>query len=256
VTADDYLGRVAFMLRDLPWRTRRELVAELRAHLTELPADTDLEARLGAPEQYAADLRSAAGLERRRGAIAFLRARRPRSVILAALALTALGLAIGTVAWVQTYQPLAFGNGYSEPRGTIVAPAGGASVTFHEGASFRYSLEIRNTGRFAVRVLGVPYYPPLVSSVRLLMSGPTGHGGLDGPFRRFRPLDLPPGRTFFLVLRGVYDASCGSYASGGLTLFSELPVRFSFLWRTATAHIALPEKLAIVVPKGGGGSCR
>lgn len=254
MSSADYLRRVAFALRDLPWRLRREVLSELREHIAELPEATDLVGRLGTPEAYASDLREAADLERRRGPIAFLRARRPRNVILVVLALTAIGLAAGAVAWVDSYQPLAFGNGYSEPRGTVVAPAGGASVAFHEGAPFRYSLEIRNTGRFAVRVLGVPYFPPLVSSVRLLMSGPTRHGGMDGPFRPFRPLDLPPGRTLFLALRGVYDASCRSL--GGSTLFSALPVRFSFLWRTATAWIPLPETLAIVVPKGGGGACR
>ena len=79
MTAEDYLRRVDVAVRDLPWRTRRELNSELRGHLAELPADTDFVERLGTPERYAADLRSAAGLERRRGPIAFLRARRPRN---------------------------------------------------------------------------------------------------------------------------------------------------------------------------------
>jgi uncharacterized membrane protein len=60
VTAEDYVSRVAFELRDLPWGTRRELLSELRVHLDELPAGTDLAARLGPPEEYAADLRSLA----------------------------------------------------------------------------------------------------------------------------------------------------------------------------------------------------
>jgi hypothetical protein len=51
VTAEEYVRRVDFRLRDLPWRMRRDLIDELRGHLDELPADTDLAARLGPPEQ-------------------------------------------------------------------------------------------------------------------------------------------------------------------------------------------------------------
>jgi len=53
--AEDYVRMVAFELRDLPWRMRRDLVAELRGHLGELPAGTDLGERLGEPHEYAAD---------------------------------------------------------------------------------------------------------------------------------------------------------------------------------------------------------
>ncbi|MGH3054828.1 MAG: HAAS signaling domain-containing protein, partial [Gaiellaceae bacterium] len=75
MTPDEYLRNVGFWLNDLPWGMRRDLLSELRAHLDELPAGTDLRAELGPPEKYAGDLRSAAGLERRRGPIAFLGAR-------------------------------------------------------------------------------------------------------------------------------------------------------------------------------------
>jgi len=34
--AKEYVGRVDFALRDLPWRQRRDLVAELGAHLPEI----------------------------------------------------------------------------------------------------------------------------------------------------------------------------------------------------------------------------
>ena len=94
MSPDEYLRNVSYSLNDLPWGMRRDLVAELRAHLDELPPGTDLETRLGRPEEYAADLRSAAGLERRRGPIAFLRARRLRNLILVVLSLTLIGLGL------------------------------------------------------------------------------------------------------------------------------------------------------------------
>ncbi len=136
MTADEYLRNVSFWLGDLPWGQRQDLLAEIRAHLAELPADTDLEARLGTPDEYAADLRAAAGLERRRGPIAFLRARRPRNLILAVLALTVIGLAIGTVVWVDSYQPHR-NSGNTRLRaarlGMLRTPATARTVVFHKG---------------------------------------------------------------------------------------------------------------------------
>jgi hypothetical protein len=254
VTADDYVSTVAFELRDLPWSMRRDLVSELRGHLDELPPGTDLRKRLGTPQDYAADLRSAAGLERRRGLIAFLRARRPRNVVLTVVVLAAIGLAIGGVVWIDSYQPLTFGNSYRLPNGSVDAPAGGsASVVFHQGRPFELGLEILNTGRAAVRVLGVPYdgpgpyHFPVPYKARLRMFGPDRMGG-GGPLRPFHPFDLKPGMRAYLELDGAF-ARCGTWKGPGTNTQYDFPVRYSFLWKTATAEIPLPEALAIVYKK-------
>jgi HAAS domain-containing protein len=255
VTGEDYLREVGFGLRDLPWRMRRDLLAELHGHLEELPADTDLEARLGSPEEYAADLRSAAGLERTRGAIAFLRARRPRNLILAAVALTVIGLAIGAVEWVDSYQPIAFAGGTQFPPDSKPSVGqSGVTVTFRKGRPFEYGITIQNTGRFTVRVLGVPRSVTDFYSGRLLMSeDQTGH--LDErPLERFHPFDMKPGSFRWLVLQGVYACTTGMGrdtlpGAAGIT-WGAFPVRFSFLWRTATASIPLAEGLAFSFPKG------
>jgi hypothetical protein len=252
VTAEDYLRWVRFALRDLPWSIRRELISELRGHLEELPPGTDLTARLGAPESYAADLRSAAGLERRRGPIAFLRARRPRNLILTVVVLTATGLAIGAVEWIDSYQPLAFYFGEEPPLGVVEAPAGGSeSVVFHQGRPFRLGIDITNNGRFTVRILGAGYGPQRTPfSARLVMSGPMASSGFPGPFRRFHAFDMKPGEVRVLELEGVY-ANCREWdGQSGAETLSAFPVRYRFLWRTATADIQLPEELAIVFPKG------
>ena len=62
--ATTYLARVDAALADLPSEDRSELLEELAAHLDELAAEGDvaLETRLGTPEEYAAELRSSAGL--------------------------------------------------------------------------------------------------------------------------------------------------------------------------------------------------
>jgi hypothetical protein len=257
VTADDYLRMVAFELRDLPWRMRRDLISELRGHLGELPDDTNLHARLGKPHEYAAEMRAAAGLERRRGVIAFLRARRPRNLVLIVLALTVIGLAIGAVVWIDSYQPLATGNTAYGPLGSVASPTGdGVYVVFHQGKSFRYGTTIWNEGRYTVRVLGVPDFvrghlfgrPVLV---RLLLSAPTtfDYGGIPGPFTRFHPFDLPPGGQRGLMFVGTYDDPCPERGLGLSMGWESIPVRFRFLWRTRTVEIPLPEQVTFVFRK-------
>jgi hypothetical protein len=250
VTADEYLREVGFSLSDLPWGVRRDLLAELRTHLDELPPDSDLRAQLGPPELYANDLRSAAGLERRRGVVAFLRARRPRNLVLLVLALALIALAIGAVAWIDSYQPLAFGNVYQFPPGAKGAPGiEGESVVFRKGRPFALAMEVVNDGRFTVRVLGAPHasYLPWTAQLKMAIIHPTGR--YVGPYSRFHSFDLKPGQRRYLIFTGVFACHAGFTRGGALTL-SDFPVRFSFLWRKATTAIPLPEDLAIVFPKG------
>ncbi len=255
MTPDEYLRDVGYWLNDLPWGMRRDLLAELRAHLDELPPGTNLRAELGPPKAYAGDLRAAAGLERRRGPIAFLRARRPRNLILIAVALTLIGLGIGAVAWIDSYQPIAFAGGTQLP--VTAKPSvgqAGFSVVFRRGRPFEYGITIHNTGRFTVRVLGVPKSPLDFYSGRLLMSKDQT-GRLDErPLERFHPFDMKPGSFRWLLIKGVYACTTGmgrDTVAGGVSLTrSAFPVRFSFLWRTATVSIPLDEPLAFSFPKG------
>jgi hypothetical protein len=249
VTAEDYVRRVGFALVDLPWKTKRDLLAELREHLAELPHEMNLVERLGAPERYAAELRGAAGLDRRRGAIAFLRARRPRNLVLTAAALTVLGLAIGAVAWVDSYQPLVFAGATQDPLDSKPTPgAAGVTVVFHEGRPFLYGLSIHNDGRFTVRVLGIPKSVTDFYSGELLMSKDQT-GRLDErPLERFHPFDMRPGSFRWLVFKGVYACTTGIGAGAGVTR-AAIAIRYRFLWRTATAWIPLADPLSITFPK-------
>ena len=251
---EEYLRGVTFWLHDLPWRMRRDLLTEIRRHLDELPADTDLSARLGTPEEYAAELRSAAGLEHRRGPVAFLRARRPRNLILAVIALTVIGLAIGAAEWIDSYQPIAFAGGTQEPLDSKPSlGSAGVMVVFHKGRPFQYGISIRNNGRFAVRVLGVPRSVTDFYAGRVLVSQPNRFGN-ERPLERFRPFDLKPGEIRWLLLKGVYACTTGMGGSSRLGFTSvirgAIPVRFSFLWRTETALIPLGDPLTISFPRG------
>ncbi len=248
MTANEYTREVEWALSDLPWSQRRDLVAELRAHLAEFPADANLVERLGEPERYAAELRAAEHLERRRGPIAFIRARRPRNVILVVLLVVLVTLAIGAAKWVNTYQPLHGGNGASErPPGTHGQFGSDVqAVTIREGKPFALGETVWNTGRFTVRVLGVPFEPPVPWKARLLVAGP--HNLFVGRtrLRPFHPFDLGPGQAAYLILSGVWKCRRGGFAFGdtGRTIV-DFPVRYSFLWRTVTAEIPLGQMLAI-----------
>ena len=247
---DDYLRRVDAALSDLPWSVRRDLVAELKAHLEELP--TDEASRLGTPEEYAAEMRAAAGLERRRGAIAFLRARRPRTLILTVGLLTLSGLAIGAVVWIDSYQPIAFAGGTQWPLDakSSIGQAG-ETVVFRMGRPFQYGIVIQNTGRFTVRVLGVPRGVGDFYAGPLLMSKDTTPRMDEMPLERFHPFDMKPGSFRWLVFKGVLACTTGAGAPDTAVTREAFPVRFSFLWRTATALIPLEEPLTISFSKEG-----
>jgi hypothetical protein len=253
VRSRDYLRLVAYRLRDLPWRTRKELVSDLRAHLGEVPAGEDLVEKLGPPERYAADLRASAGLGQHHGPVACLRARRPRNLAIVAAVIAVGGLVIAAVVWVQSYQPIVFGDGSFFPANSQTSPAGDSvSVTYRDGRPFQLGITIRNSGAFSVRILGGPMPEPHAIypfSARLLVSGSLRNGGVHGPFTTFRPFDLNPGDGRLLLLRGVY-ANCRFYSGGTGEIIKDFQVRFRFFWRTTTARIPLPEELAIEIPKG------
>ena len=248
MTADEYVRRVSFWLSDLPWRTKNELLSELRGHLAELPPEADMRT-LGAPEQYAADLRAAAGLERRRGAIAFLRARRPRNLALVFLTLIVIGLAIGAVVWIDSYQPIVFAGVTQLPLDSKPTPgAAGVTVVFRKGHPFEYGITIHNDDRFTVRVLGIPRGPLDFFRGRLMMSKDQT-GRLDErPLERFHPFDLKPGSFRWLVFKGVYACTTGAQRGLGVTRL-DFSIRYGFLWRTATASIPLETPLSFTFPK-------
>lgn len=251
MTADDYVRQVAYGLRDLPWRQRRDLVSELKEHLAELPGDANLVERLGRPVQYAADLRAAAGLERRRGVIALLRARRPRNLILTVIALTAIGLAIGAVVWIASYQPIVYGDATQFPLdSTSSLGQPGVTVVFRKGRPFLYGVTIQNNRRFTVRILGVPTYHVTDFFTAGLFTNKPDPNENERPLEPFRPFDLHPGETRWLVWKGVYACTTGAdkYLE---TTWESIRVRYSFLWRTATAEIPLADPLEINFSKGG-----
>ena len=141
----------------------------------------------------------------------------------------------------------------------------GYTVYFHKGKPFQYGILIENSGRFAVRVLGAtaPGYSMPLGDFRpwvaghLLMSKTqsiTGIMGTDRVFLRFHPFDMQPGSFRLLLFRGVFRCN-GSQIMGkqdALT-YSDFPIRYSFLWRKATADIPIDQPLHISFAKEGCG---
>lgn len=245
MTKKQYLYWVGRELRDLPWKTRRSLLADLDSHLDEAPLD-----RFRPPQAYAAELRASAGLGRQHGPVAYLRARRPRNLALVVLALVVAALLAVGFTWVQSYQPLAIGAFGLRPDGSTSGALGEDVVVFHDGAPFRFGFSVRNEGSFGVRIASVPLTGILPFSARLFVSGPLERAReIPGPTTPFKPFDLEPGQDRMVILRGVFD-HCRDYAASTAVRIVSMPVRMSFLWRAETVDVSLNEPLVIQVPGG------
>ena len=245
MTREQYLNVVDFHLRDLPWRARKNLAADLRIHLNEIPAE-DLETRLGSPSTYAAEMRAAAGLAPRRGPVAFLRARRPRNLVFIAIMLGVLGASIGGVVWGRSYQPLGAGSTGLSPNPSTDGALNETVARFRDGKPFQYGFSMRNNGRFAVRVLDIPlrgFTQPF--AVRVFVDpSELGTGLIQQPFH---PFTLRPGHERFILLRGQY-ANCDQYVANAATIFYAMPVRTRFLLWTRTVELPLSYPLVIKMP--------
>lgn len=245
MSTDQYLASVEAHLTDLPWRLRKDLVADLHVHLDELPPGENLAARLGSPESYAGELRAAAGLGPRRGPIAFLCARRPRNLVFAITVLAVVGAVAGAVAWASNYQPLGPGSTGMSP---VVSGEGALDETvapFRNGKPFQIGFSVRNAGRFAVRILDVPLegHHPFVARTFTARSGERG----TGPPVPFKAFTLEPGRERLIVLRGRY-ANCSNWVAGSSVGYEAMPVRTRFLRWTHTVFVKLLTPLVIRMP--------
>lgn len=246
------------------------------------PADRDemlaLLAHVGDPAEIAAAAQDPADAPPPR------RRRRRLRIALVVLAIL-IALAAGTAAFAQTYQPLAFAAAdVLTPNSVNTYGEGGhgAWIGYHRGVGQRayyhpfFGVAFQNTGHFTVRVLGLGEYAPLLPVLRgwdtqLLMARGrfvdratrvpavrTGKRSVEhgyviqrrvwkrGPLQAFRPVDLAPGQIVMLVLWGHSSPNCHIRPYTGQTVPPQaFPVKYSFLWRTTTTHIALPSGLKV-----------
>ncbi len=176
--------------------------------------------------------------------IASVRAlRRPRVLIVTAVALGLIGIGVAGVLWVNSYQPIRLGTGVRWPQGSKPGIGEQAmEVTYRRGKPFAVAVPLVNTGRFTVHVTGMEPWDNLPVRAKLYLSG----------HRLFHPFDLAPGQEAFVELRGVYSARCHAAPPAGATTSATggFEVQYSFLWRTGNAEIALPEPLFVNPPKG------
>jgi hypothetical protein len=246
VTREEYLRDVEWELRDVPWKRRKQLVADLAAHLEETPPE-----ELDSPAAYATALRESAGLPQKGGLLVFLRARRPRNLVIVALLLVLVATLATGLAWVESYQPLAMGNFAIDPPGSRSGPTGEQAVSFRDGKPFEVGFSVLNKGAFTVHISAGPRYldaDPF--SVRLYVSGPLEHAHtIPGRLSPFHPFDLPPGQQRMLVLKGVFS-HCHDWGGGSSFVFDWFPVTFSFLWHTETVRIPASSPFVIQIPAG------
>jgi hypothetical protein len=247
LTGEEYLAAVEAHLNDLPWRARKNLATDLRVHLEEIPGGEDLEARLGSPGNYAAELRAAAGLRSARGPVAFLRARRPRNVAIAVGLLVAVGVVVVAVVWASSYQPLVTGSTSLSPIPSQEGALGETVAPYRNGKLFQYGFSIRNDGRFSVRILAAPLDQRFLPFRFRVFAEPSGSRGVSAHPQPFRPFTLSPGSEWLIVLRGRY-ANCHNYVASTSSGFDAMPVRARFLLWTRTVFVPLGAPLIINRP--------
>jgi hypothetical protein len=254
MTTKDYVKRVEWQLRDLPWKARRDLMRDLHGHLNELPDGQDAYSRFGAPESYAYELRAAAQLDPRRGLLGFLRARRPRNLLLAALVVATLGFVFGGLVWLSKYQPLRTGHISMDPQPSHTDALGETVATIRGQAPFRYGFSIQNVGRFSVRILDIPMLhdgTELPFSARAFVSAPVTYRGPEpepNGFRAFRPFDLGSGEERVIELRGAY-AKCRENQRGLSLIYDGFAIEERFHTWTHTVRVPLSEPLVIRYPQ-------
>jgi len=265
----DHLSRAA---HDLPRTGRQELLSEIEQHIRHAVRQTpcanrdemlSLLEQVGDPAEIAAaaDDQTDTSLERLPGPIASLRTS-PRKLIITLAALTMVGLAIGAAVWTQSYQPLALN--LEDPLTAYGESAHGEVAGYKNGHPF-LGFTIQNTGPFTVRVLGSATHNPALPvlrawSTRLMMARARWvHQPLLNPsqdicidpngrvlvwnqakIRAFRPVDLAPGHTLILLWLGHRHKPGVKGSLEGASPPVSLPVKYSFLWKTATAQIPVP----------------
>ncbi|HEV7680227.1 MAG TPA: hypothetical protein VGQ42_16820 [Candidatus Dormibacteraeota bacterium] len=257
--ADAYAVAVGRELRDLRRQRRRRLLDDLRRHLSELPAGSDLAATLGAPKRYAEDLRSSNGIAPPHGWGRVRRVPVRLRVALVLALITAVAASIGGV-WISQYQPLVRGLSYSLS-GTRADPVfGGASnvvVDFQQSAMYQFDFAVRNGGSVGVDVVDVPLQLlhgfPLVMEEVLVMP-PRAYCCRENA-RPFQPFSLAPGEERGLVFRSVME-HCQSFPDGGSISVSSLDLRFRVLGITKTQKVDLPAPLAVRMPGTDTPQCR
>lgn len=176
--------------------------------------------------------------------------------------------AIAAAVWIQSYQPLAFGRVGVVPVGsynTIGERGQVAWVGYRKGiggGSERpfFGVTIQNTGRFTVRLerpTGIygpdgPDRPVLRGwSSRLVMARYTrdhGSGWKRGPLEPYQPINLAPGQIVMIGYQGGWHDCQIKLPVGATTPPTSFPISYSFLWKTATAHISFPGGLTIDPP--------
>ncbi len=127
----------------------------------------------------------------------------------------------------------------------------GVTVVFRKGRPFLYGVTVKNGGRFPVRILGVPRDVSDFFKARLFTNKPNPAEN-ERPLERFRPFDLQPGETRWLVLKGVYACTTGPPVAAAWRS-ARTPSRsaFSFLWKTETTFVPVLDPLTITFTKKG-----
>jgi len=162
------------------------------------------------------------------------------------LGFVALAAAVAaTVTWAGRFQPVTTGTTGVHPVVSSQGALGEMVAPFRNGKPFQVGFSVRNSGRFAVRILDVPltgFHPFAVRK----FTARSDERGTRQPVP-FQPFTLEPGRERLIVLRGRY-ANCHNWVAGSSVGYVAMPVRMRFLRWTHTVYVKLFTPLVIRMP--------
>lgn len=243
-----YIAEISRRLRDVPFVQRRPLVEQATDHLAERPpADSpaELSDALGSPDDYAAILRSAAGLPSRFSRWERIRGQRSGSLIAEMTVVIALVLgSIGTWTWftaVPTIVNPCFGTYASEVETLEAAGVSERVVTYH--AQERLGILVCPLSRDS----GVTIERIRIPQPRVALAEPVGYevpvvesgGKFMGRAGPLQPFDAHAGGSHSGQIRIWLEFdNCGTEGFHS-TRFDRLRVGYKYRWRHRTVDLDL-----------------
>jgi hypothetical protein len=248
-----YLRLVARRLAGLGRRQRRELLADLAAHLAENPQPTlaAYQAEYGDLRAYAVELRRSAGLKPEPPV-------RPVALVVAILAIVVAASGIGLYEWGHHFQPLLVGSGCfrSDPLGTDtrVGALTERTVIYDDGAPIRVVWTLSNlSGRpvTATRLVFPDEGGWLIKHEVVGVGMPRNRGSCDQaeetpPFKQFV---LHPHESRNIVVSGIFGG-CETQQPGDSVGLETVQTTISVFAVTHTFQLKVQPYLTIAVPTG------
>jgi hypothetical protein len=180
--------------------------------------------------------------------------RRRRFWIVAGVVILA-GIAAPVGAYkVARYAPLEPGTTFRAPAGsefTTERNVGGETilytVRYEHGKETSFSFSVRNAGGWAVTIVDLPILHHTAHELMDVRRASVGRATDERSAVPFEPFTLKPGEERLITLHGRFS-DCEWYEAGSGNRYSDILVRYRFVWSQKSVSIHLPAQIAVISP--------